>query len=69
METEMLNEKAQTRHLEGLGKSYGLDWLTGGDGECHLGVDGEVALLAGYRHGRDWRKGRVRSGEVGTWEV
>ena len=53
METETLDEKAITRHLEGLGKSYGLGWLRGRERECHLGVDGEEALLAGYRHGKD----------------
>ncbi|KAI9669385.1 MAG: hypothetical protein M1831_000421 [Alyxoria varia] len=55
-------------------KTYGLGWLRGRDGGDHLGVD-EEELLADYRHGVNWRAGRIGGMEdgyssgIGRWEV
>jgi hypothetical protein len=53
--TEKMNNDAMVRHVSGIGKTYGLGWFTGRDGEMHCGID-EEELASGYRHGDDKRK-------------
>ncbi|KAI9724426.1 MAG: hypothetical protein M1812_000494 [Candelaria pacifica] len=54
VDTEKYTDVTQmTRHLERVGKSYGLGWFRGRDGEIHCGVD-EEPLLARYTHGKDY---------------
>lgn len=66
--TEMMNSRQMTRYLEGIGKTYGLGWFSGRDGDDHCGVD-EEPLLSDYKYGVDWRKSRLRANHIGTWEV
>ncbi|KAI0395406.1 hypothetical protein F5Y17DRAFT_423472 [Xylariaceae sp. FL0594] len=42
--------------LETLGKTYGLGWFTGRDGQTHCGVD-EEELTGNYKHGVDYSNG------------
>jgi hypothetical protein len=42
--------------LERLGKTYGLGWFTGRDGQTHCGVD-EEELTGNYKHGIDYSRG------------
>lgn len=51
----------------GEGKTYGLGWFLGRDGERHCGID-EEDLLGPYRHGSDARAA-VQTGAVGSWAV
>jgi hypothetical protein len=67
IDTEKLNSREMTEHLQGIGKTYALGWFKGRDGEDHCGVDWEP-ILAPYVHGFDWRKSRLQSNQVGTWE-
>ena len=60
-------EKA-IRSLELDGKTYGLGWYNGRDGQDHLGVD-EEELLANYEHGVDWSKGHLGGEAPGGWET
>lgn len=65
--TQRLDSTAMTRYLEKMkGKTYGLGWFRGRDGEDHCGID-EEPIAAEYKHGVDWRKGRVTG--VSTWDV
>lgn len=68
VDTETYNSRKMTTFLEGQGKTYGLGWFNGRDGEDHCGVD-EEPLLADYKWGYDWRKGRITSVAIGTWEM
>ncbi|TQN75324.1 hypothetical protein CSHISOI_00085 [Colletotrichum shisoi] len=52
--TSKLSNAGMVRHLEGLGKTYGLGWLEGRDGQTHCGVDQEN-LLGYYKHGMDFQ--------------
>lgn len=54
--TAKLSNAAMARKLEGLGKTYGLGWFEGRDGQTHCGVD-EEELLAPYKHGVDYSQG------------
>lgn len=67
VDTETMNSKEMTAHLEGLGKRYGLGWFNGRDGQDHCGVDQEP-ILAKYKHGYEWKKARLGGEEVGNWE-
>ncbi|CZT02829.1 uncharacterized protein RAG0_09829 [Rhynchosporium agropyri] len=53
--TEKMNNDEMVRKLGSLGKTYGLGWFTGRDGEIHCGVD-EEELISAYKHGDDARK-------------
>jgi len=53
--TEKLNNDDMVERLVGIGKTYGLGWFTGRDGEMHCGVD-EEELASNYKHGDDARK-------------
>ena len=55
------------RMLEQQGKTYGLGWYVGRDGEDHMGID-EEELVAGYEHGLDRKKGVLKDG-IGNWDV
>lgn len=67
VDTQKKNSKEMTRYLEGMeGKTYALGWFRGRDGEDHCGID-EEPVAAEYKHGVDWRKGRVTG--VQTWDV
>ncbi|TDZ26529.1 hypothetical protein Cob_v000318 [Colletotrichum orbiculare MAFF 240422] len=52
--TSKLSNAGMVRHLEDLGKSYGLGWFEGRDGQTHCGVD-EEELLGNYKHGMDFQ--------------
>jgi hypothetical protein len=45
-----LDQDALVARLADMGKTYGLGWFTGRDGETHCGVDQEE-LREGYKHG------------------
>ncbi|KUI61345.1 hypothetical protein VP1G_08543 [Cytospora mali] len=51
--TEKFCNREMVRFLEDIGKTYGLGWFEGRDGQMHCGVDQEQ-LNAGYRHGVDY---------------
>lgn len=53
--TEKMNNDEMVRKLAHVGKTYGLGWFTGRDGEMHCGVD-EEELVGAYKHGADARK-------------
>lgn len=53
--TEKMNNDEMVRRLARVGKTYGLGWFAGRDGEMHCGVD-EEELVTRYRHGSDARK-------------
>lgn len=63
---EMLRRlEEQVRQQDGSGKTYGLGWFRGRDGQSHCGVD-EEELLSGYKAGYDysratkpWEEGEV----------
>ncbi|KAI1357955.1 hypothetical protein F5Y08DRAFT_133898 [Xylaria arbuscula] len=44
--------------LESLGKTYGLGWFSGRDGQMHCGVD-EEELTGSYKHGVDYSQGNM----------
>ncbi|KAF9882130.1 hypothetical protein CkaCkLH20_00166 [Colletotrichum karsti] len=52
--TSKLSNAGMVRHLEKLGKTYGLGWFEGRDGQTHCGVDQEE-LLGCYKHGMDFQ--------------
>lgn len=51
--TAKLSNAAMARRLDGLGKTYGLGWFEGRDGQTHCGVD-EEELTGSYKHGVDY---------------
>lgn len=51
--TAKLGAGEVARRLDGLGKTYGLGWFEGRDGQTHCGVD-EEELSGGYKHGVDF---------------
>ncbi|KAE9985646.1 hypothetical protein BLS_006729 [Venturia inaequalis] len=59
-DTERMDSRQMRQHLEKLGKTYALGWFNGRDGEDHCGVDQEP-LVAPYKFGVDWKKGRVNN--------
>lgn len=67
VDTEKLNSKQMTAHLERMGKTYALGWFQGRDGDDHCGID-EEPILAPYTYGVDWTKARVQGHTIGTWE-
>ncbi|KAK8116260.1 hypothetical protein PG984_012762 [Apiospora sp. TS-2023a] len=54
--TAKLTNAEMVRKLEGLGKTYGLGWFEGRDGQTHCGVD-EEELTGSYKHGIDYSRG------------
>jgi uncharacterized protein DUF3433 len=67
VDTETMDSKQMTAHLEERGKKYGLGWFNGRDGQDHCGVDQEP-ILAKYKHGYDWKKTRMAGEDVGNWQ-
>lgn len=67
IDTEKYDSGKMTKHLEGKGKMYALGWISGRDGEDHLGID-EEEILSEYQYGKDWTNTRILAGEVGGWE-
>jgi hypothetical protein len=53
--TEKMNNDEMVQRLGSIGKTYGLGWFTGRDGEIHCGVD-EEELVSNYKHGDDARQ-------------
>ncbi|GAB1313945.1 Spray [Madurella fahalii] len=53
--TAKLGRAEMLRKLEGMGKTYGLGWFQGRDGQSHCGVD-EEELLSGFRLGYDYSR-------------
>jgi hypothetical protein len=53
--TEKMNNDEMVQRLGSIGKTYGLGWFTGRDGEIHCGVD-EEELVSAYKHGDDARQ-------------
>jgi hypothetical protein len=53
--TEKMNNDEMVQRLGSIGKTYGLGWFTGRDGEMHCGVD-EEELVSNYKHGDDARQ-------------
>ncbi|KAG4419891.1 hypothetical protein IFR04_006928 [Cadophora malorum] len=53
--TEKMNNDEMVRKLANVGKTYGLGWFVGRDGEMHCGID-EEELVSAYKHGDDARK-------------
>lgn len=53
--TAKLSRAEMLRKLESMGKTYGLGWFRGRDGQSHCGVD-EEELLSGFRVGYDYSR-------------
>lgn len=53
--TEKMDNDEMVMRLAGIGKTYGLGWFTGRDGEMHCGID-EEELASNYKHGQDGKK-------------
>ncbi|TVY53711.1 hypothetical protein LCER1_G005487 [Lachnellula cervina] len=56
--TEGMDNDSMVTRLVGIGKSYGLGWFSGRDGEMHCGVD-EEELVSAYKHGEDSKKANM----------
>ncbi|KAK8098462.1 uncharacterized protein PG998_013948 [Apiospora kogelbergensis] len=54
--TAKFTNAQMAQRLEGLGKTYGLGWFEGRDGQTHCGVD-EEELTGSYKHGIDYSRG------------
>ncbi|KAK6854536.1 hypothetical protein PG995_009629 [Apiospora arundinis] len=54
--TAKFTNAQMVQRLEGLGKTYGLGWFEGRDGQTHCGVD-EEELTGSYKHGIDYSRG------------
>ncbi|KAK3956125.1 hypothetical protein QBC32DRAFT_164652 [Pseudoneurospora amorphoporcata] len=65
--TNKLSNAEMVRKLEDqVGKTYGLGWFQGRDGQVHCGVD-EEELLTGYRRGLDYSKATKPWAEGVEW--
>ena len=67
VDTEKMNSKEMTRHLEEKGKMYGLGWFLGVDGVEHCGVDQEP-LRARYQWGVDFTDTHISGAQIGSWD-
>ncbi|KAI0479652.1 hypothetical protein F4859DRAFT_443136 [Xylaria cf. heliscus] len=56
--TTKLTNAQMRETLEELGKTYGLGWFNGRDGQTHCGVD-EEELTGNYKHGIDYSQGNM----------
>lgn len=54
VDTEKMDSRQMTKHLQRKGKRYGLGWFSGRDGHDHCGVD-EEPLLTNYVHGKEYK--------------
>lgn len=64
--TSRLGGAEMARRMESGGKTYGLGWFQGRDGQSHCGVDQEE-LAGGYRHGL--RLGEMNAPWATQWAV
>lgn len=64
--TSRMNSAEMARRMEAVGKTYGLGWFQGRDGQSHCGVD-EEELTGGYRHGM--RLGETNKPWATQWSV
>ncbi|SPN97276.1 uncharacterized protein DNG_00790 [Cephalotrichum gorgonifer] len=64
--TSKLNSTEMARRLEEKGKTYGLGWFQGRDGQTHCGVD-EEELTGRYKHGL--AQGEVNKPWATQWSV
>jgi hypothetical protein len=53
--TEKLTNREMVEKLHEIGKTYGLGWFEGRDGQTHCGVDQEE-LISNYKHGVDFEQ-------------
>jgi hypothetical protein len=69
VDTERFNSRQMTKHLERIGKTYGLGWFVGRDGKSmHCGVD-EEPIKHNYRWGVDVKNQNIMGeNDVGAWE-
>jgi hypothetical protein len=69
IDTERFNSRQMTKHLERIGKRYGLGWFVGRDGKSmHCGVD-EEPIKHSYAWGVDVKNQNiVGEVDVGAWE-
>ncbi|KAF2281519.1 uncharacterized protein EI97DRAFT_31720 [Westerdykella ornata] len=67
VDTEKFNSWQMTRYLEKQGKTYGLGWYSGRDGDSYCGID-EEPILASYKYGVDFRDGRLLPNQAGSWQ-
>jgi hypothetical protein len=69
VDTERYNSRQMTKHLERIGKTYGLGWFIGRDGKSmHCGVD-EEPIKHSYRWGVDVKNQNiVGENDVSAWE-
>ncbi|KAI1109006.1 hypothetical protein F5Y14DRAFT_456453 [Nemania sp. NC0429] len=56
--TARLTNAEMRVRLEAIGKTYGLGWFKGRDGQTHCGVD-EEELTGTYKHGIDYSQGNM----------
>ncbi|KAI1355168.1 hypothetical protein F5Y01DRAFT_199675 [Xylaria sp. FL0043] len=56
--TSKLTNAEMRERLEAIGKTYGLGWFHGRDGQTHCGVD-EEELTGNYKHGVDYSQGNL----------
>ncbi|GAP83153.1 hypothetical protein SAMD00023353_0401580 [Rosellinia necatrix] len=56
--TSKLTNSEMRERLDNIGKTYGLGWFGGRDGQTHCGVD-EEELMGSYKHGVDLSKGNM----------
>jgi hypothetical protein len=61
------DQSVLVQRLAGMGKTYGLGWFTGRDGETHCGVDQEE-LSGGYRHAASEDARKATKPWLGNWE-
>lgn len=66
IDTETYDTETMERHLRDKGKSYGLGWFRGRDGEDHCGVD-EEPLVSRYTHGVPYQE--AHEPWKGNWGV
>lgn len=65
--TEKMDSRQMTKHLEKTGKTFALGWVAGRDGDDHLAID-EEEVLSKYTYGVDWTQTRILGHQVGAWE-
>ncbi|KAI0538202.1 hypothetical protein GGR58DRAFT_469243 [Xylaria digitata] len=56
--TSKLTNVQMREKLDGLGKTYGLGWFYGRDGQTHCGID-EEELTGNYKHGVNYAQGNM----------
>ncbi|KAL2173213.1 uncharacterized protein P884DRAFT_273424 [Thermothelomyces heterothallicus CBS 202.75] len=64
--TAKLSNAEMLKRLEELGKTYGLGWFHGRDGQTHCGID-EEELLSGYKVGYDYSRATKPWEEAMNW--